>query len=208
MNLELSILNRRTSMHRGLAMLLGGAAIFGMGACISAGAEAYNPDNLPAMQVERVAQICQTTIGLSPSEPPVLIRQIGARHLDRNISRYQGCIASLSDSVQHNADSLAARQAHAACVAKGLKEDTPEIAMCVLDSANSPGATAAVTATVASAQIPDKPAGSYFYASGRELRRREQVACAQIGLDPQRQEFDQCVKDLKATFFVLDNPLT
>jgi hypothetical protein len=189
-----------------IALLLGGLAICGIGACASA--EPYNPDNLPATQVARIAQICQINIGLSPSEPPVLIRQIGARHLDRNISHYQGCIASLSDSIQRSADALAARHAHTACAAKGLKEDTPEFAMCVLDSANRADEPAPAAASSTGAQGTEQPVGSYFYASGREMRRREQVACAQLGLDPVGEEFDRCVKDLKATFFVLDNPLT
>ncbi len=191
---------------RSIPLLLGTLAICGVSACVSA--EPYNPDNLPATQVARIAQICQTNIGLSPSEPPVLIRQIGARHLDRNISHYQGCIASLSDAVQRNADALAARHAHTACAAKGLREETPEFAMCVLDSANRADEATPTSAGNSGAQAVEQPVGSYFYASGREMRRREQVACAQLGLDPVGEEFDRCVKDLKATFWTLDNPLT
>ncbi|MDB5459252.1 MAG: hypothetical protein JWO72_993, partial [Caulobacteraceae bacterium] len=47
---------------------------------------------------------------------------------------------------------------------------------------------------------------SYFYTSNRDRFRREQLACAQIGLDPVSGAFDSCVAGLRSTLFALDNP--
>lgn len=105
----------------------------------------YNPDSLPKEQVERIAQICQNVMGLNPSEPPVSGVHPGTPHLDPNVSHYQGCVASLSDSAQRRSDASAARQARLNCRAQGLEPDSPELALCVLRRAESYSASAAST---------------------------------------------------------------
>jgi hypothetical protein len=175
-----------------------------------ASAAAYNPDNLPNGQAERLGQICQTVLGLRPSEPSVPGIHPGTPHLDPNVSHYQGCIASLSDAVQRIGDAGIARRADADCRAKGLRPDSSELAICVLQTAKSYAAEKPASDV---SQVPNstEPAGqkvrSFFYASPRELLQREQVACAQLGLEPGKDEFSRCVKGLETTFFAIDNPL-
>ncbi len=191
-----------------IVILLAATAGFGVAACASAGP--YNPDSLPSDQVVRIAQICETTMGLKPSEPPVSGVHPGTPHLDTYVSHYQGCIASLSDSVQSMSDAGSARRADAECRAKGLQSDSAELALCVLTTASAEATSggAPVSATVAAtANGRMTPVGSFFYASPRETRRREQIACAELGLEPFGDEFAHCVTNLQTTFFAIDNPL-
>ena len=105
------------------------------------------------------------------------------------MSHYQACIASLSDSLQSVSEAQSAQQADQDCRAKGLQSNSPELAECVLQSFRAiPNAdsTQAQSLMVASHSEVKEPRSvkSFFYASPRETRRREEMACAQIGLEP------------------------
>ncbi len=52
------------------------------------------------------------------------------------------------------------------------------------------------------------PSRSFYTASNREISRREQLACAELGLTPDSTAFAGCVRDLKRTFFAIENPVT
>ncbi len=109
--------------RRGAGLLLTLTSL-GMTACATT-TRPYNPDHLGDAQVSRIAGICQTTLGLSPKESPVLGVYLGSPHLDAQVSHYQACIASLSDSVRHVADAAAADQADQDCRARGLGPAAP-----------------------------------------------------------------------------------
>jgi hypothetical protein len=186
------------------------AATFGVGitACVAAGT--YNPDKLGNEQVARIAQICETTMGLKPSEPPVSGVHPGTPHLDTYVSHYQGCIASLSDTVQRASDIGAVHRADADCRANGLQSESSELAMCILTAARDYAATGSAPVTTRSSPAENVTAtrvGSFFYASPEETLNREQNACALLGLAPFGDEFAHCVKGLQTTFFAIDNPL-
>jgi hypothetical protein len=194
------------------SLIMSVAGTFALAIAAGATASNYNPDNLQQTQIEYIAQICQATMGLKPSEPPVSGVHPGMPHLDTYVSHYQGCIASLSDSIQQASDAQIARQADSDCRAKGLQSDSPELAMCVLTTANGNAGSglAHVSGPLPSSQTSSMTAshvGSFFYASPHETRLREQNACAQLGLEPYRDDFSHCVKSLETTFFVIDNPL-
>jgi hypothetical protein len=169
----------------------------------------YNPDGLGAAQFARVADICQTVMGLHPSEP----LSGGVWHNDRLdywTSHYRGCVISLSDSLQRVSDAQVAQQADEDCRAKGFKSDSPDLALCVLRSVNShPGPATTQGSTPAATPVSETvtPAGSFFYASAHETVRREQVACAALGLEPSHGAFESCVKGLDDTFDAIDNPI-
>ena len=61
------------------AALIGTLASAGIPACAATGP--YNPDNLGTDQVAKIANICQTTMGLSPKDRPVLGIYMGSPHL-------------------------------------------------------------------------------------------------------------------------------
>jgi len=125
----------------------------------------YNPDGLGAAQFARVADICQTVMGLHPSEP---LSGGVWRHNDRLdywTSHYRGCVISLSDSLQRASDVQVAQQADADCRAKGFKSDSPDLALCVLRTVNShpdPATTRASTAAATPVSQTLAPAGSFF----------------------------------------------
>jgi hypothetical protein len=192
-----------------------GAVISGIAACMFAGgcasAAIYNPDSLATAQIGKIATICRTVMGLNPNEPPVAGLHPGTPHLDPGVSHYQGCIASLSDSLESVLDSRAAKQADADCRNKGLQSGSSELTVCILQTAvTNPNGTAAEAKK--SAPLLSEEAtkliqvGSFSYASARETLRRERLACAQLGLEPGG-GFARCVKNLETTFFAIDNPL-
>ncbi len=114
-------------------------AVLGISACAAA-TPAFNPDGLQEAQLSRVEQVCQTVMGLSPAERLVGGNWLGGTHLDYWTSRYRGCVTSLSDSVQSVGDMQAKQQADQACRAKGYADGSPDLALCVLQSArHSPG---------------------------------------------------------------------
>jgi hypothetical protein len=47
---------------------------------------------------------------------------------------------------------------------------------------------------------------SYFYASQREVYRREQISCTRLGLAPADGAFAECVANLDGRLFGADNP--
>jgi DNA primase len=70
----------------------------------------------------------------------------------------------------------------------------------------TPVQASAVAATPVSEKLPT--AGSFYRASPRQDVRREQIACAALGLDPDKDAFDRCVKNLDDTFYGIDNPIS
>jgi hypothetical protein len=183
-------------------------------ACTAACAAAapYNPDHLGAAQLAHVAQVCQTVLGLQPSERPVWGVRPGNPHLAPGASHYQGCITSLSDSLQRALAAQSATLADRDCRARGLKPGSPELAVCVLHSLGKqpePGQPVAANPIAARQTAPSRPArvGSFFYAWPHEVLRREQLACAQLGFEPPGGAFANCVDGLRTTFFAIDNPV-
>jgi hypothetical protein len=179
-------------------------------ACASTGP--YNPDSLASDQVAQVAEICQTAMGLKPSDPPVAGDYRGSPHLEPGISHYQACIASLSDSLQDVNDAHVASQADADCRAQGFKPGSADLAECVLKSMETkPKAAAAKTSTVASSPDSAKATlvsvGNFYLASPHETRRREEIACARLGFEPPNGAFASCVKLLDDNFYAIDNPV-
>jgi len=115
-------------------------------ACASSAS--YNPYHLGTAQVTQIAGICQTVVGLQPSEPQVDNLWPGDPDPELSTNRYRGCIASLSDSVKHGAptatpfgDEAAAevntyiaemsRRQRRACAEIGLEMRSAAFASCV-----------------------------------------------------------------------------
>ena len=182
----------------------GAAALVSSAACASAAP--YNPESLRSDQLSRVEGICQSVVGLSPSEPLSLVWG-GATNpgLTGGENHYQGCIASLSASLQSVDSAETAWRADRDCRARGMKPDSPDLAQCVLQSINDGSASAAPPAEPVSATTI-RPTRSFFTASNRDVRGREQRACAALGLNPAYGAFGACVKNLSDTFDSIDNP--
>jgi hypothetical protein len=183
--------------------------VAGVSACVAQ--PVYNPDNLANAQFSLVSNICQTVMGLSPSEALSGGYWMGNERLDYWTSKYRGCIVSLSDSLRSADDGALTRQADADCRAKGFASGSSDLALCVLRSVNTdPRSAAPARASTASAPASEQlPAASvsYTYASPHENARREQTACAALGLEPTDEAFKSCVKGLSDTFYAIDHPI-
>jgi hypothetical protein len=180
-------------------------AVSMLGAAGCASAQPYNPGSLPSGQLSRVADICQSTVGLSPSEPP---RPVWGAATNPDLSGgenyYQGCVASLSDYQQAVNQGFTAVAADRDCRAQGYASATPALAECVLRTERTapPSDRLAGPTPVSESASP----GSYYSASHRDQNRRIETACAQLGLNPAYSAFASCVKNMKDTFYSIDNP--
>jgi hypothetical protein len=184
-------------------------AVLGISACAAA-TVAFNPDGLQESQFSRVAEVCQNVMGLSPAERLIGGNWVGDSRLDYWTSRYRGCVTSLSDSVQNVGDAQAKQQADRTCRAKGYADGSPDLALCVLQTARQTPDPATAQQTPVSqqgAEAAPTASGSLFYASAHERRRREELACAAVGIEPTGGAFKACVNDLQNTFHAIDTPI-
>lgn len=180
-------------------------AALNVAACASAAA--YNPSGLSGAQLDRVTDICRSVMGLQSSEP--LILGPGDARLTYGENHYQGCIASLSSSLQSIDDANAGAMLDRDCRAQGLAEGSPMLAECVLQSRRSGHLfenARAMTATPVADTFSRVAPGSFYSARPHEEGQREQAACAALGLNPITEGFDSCVRDLRDTFYAIDNP--
>jgi hypothetical protein len=151
-------------------------------ACASPGP--YNPSNLPTTQVSQVGELCRSVIGVRPG-----------------LELYSNCVESLSSSAARLNRTGAFQDARRACLDKGAPMAGPALAECELATANATQVSAPLP--VAAPKGSDK---SYFYASTRDIRRREQTACAELGYEPGSGGFSSCVASLDAALFAADHP--
>ena len=154
-----------------------------------------------------VAEICRNVLGLSPTERLTGGNWTGTDKLDYWTSHYKGCIASLSDSAQGAMDTTVVEQAEERCRAKGLLPGSPDLALCVLQSANEHPDPVPSQASTAAPTTSGVAPGSFYFASNQEIAKREQVACAALGISPAQPDFKGCVRQLQATFYAIDHPI-
>ena len=201
----------RPSALKHLFLTVAFCVVAGLNVASCVAEQPYNPDNLGTDQLARVSQVCQTVMGLSPDEALTSGYWMGNDRLDHDTSHYRGCVLSLSDSLRGVVDAQVTQQADENCRAKGFKPGSPELALCVLQSVNShpdpaPAQSPVATATPISALVtPSK--GSFFTVSPHETVRREQAACAALGLSPAEGAFKGCVRQLDSTFYAIDHPI-
>ncbi len=134
---------------------------------------------------------------------------MGDSRLDYWTSRYRGCVTSLSDSVRTSSENQVKEQADRDCRAKGYATGSPDLALCVLQTARETQATtSAQTVTAHTSEPLPSASGSLFYASAHERHQREELACAAVGIEPTGDAFNACVSDLQRTFHAIDTPIT
>ena len=109
---------------------------------------------------------------------------------------YRGCIATLSNSLEHVAAVRASRQAEQGCLSRGFTMGSSDLALCLLTAEEIPppvAQTRLASLTDTPFLMPMRPTTSrHVHATMRE----EQLACAAIGLDPIEDAFSGCVQGL------------
>jgi hypothetical protein len=171
---------------RAAVALFGAIAIASMAAPVEAsgkpGAEQF------------AGQICQSIIRVQPGE-----------------SQFDGCVSSLTDSLESARGERAVVQARHACFAQGLRSGSADLSLCLLRAADTkPGPGAIELPAIASVTvgIMDDPQSSksYFAVSPDTKFRRDQQACARLGFDPAFGAFANCVADLQGMLQAIDAP--
>ena len=168
-----------TQRRRPGALSLAGlcAVTLALGSGACASARAPDP------HAERIADICRNVLGA-----------------EDGTATFVACGESLSSTLEARNQAAQTASARDACLAKGLPRGSVALSECELDR------PAALTAAALPADpLPPKPR-SFVGAGNDEIRRREQRACAYIGLDPQSGAFDGCVASLAQGLFAADNP--
>jgi hypothetical protein len=165
-----------------------------------ASAPPYNPNHLSADQLSQVGEVCQNVLGFRASEP--LTDNLWPYNPDSSSStnRYQGCIATLSNTLSQAELASTARQAEQDCRLQGFVAGSSGLARCVLGVKDEPGSPS----NPLLASLDPKPL--LFSSGGRSsgapaTASQEQQACADIGIDPYGAQFASCVQSLKSVAF-------
>jgi hypothetical protein len=181
-------------MRGSLVLVVAGV---GLSACVTT--KPYNPDNISAARLIEVSQICEQVMGLNPSDP--LTRNLWSGDPDPGYETndYRGCVTTLSNSLVDDVVAQRGRSADGGCRASGLKPGSPEFGVCVVNAseqrveplraANGP----VIPFSQASAPQPES--------SINEEDRRQQLACAEVGLEPGQSGFSRCMDGLRRALF-------
>jgi hypothetical protein len=140
---------------------------------------------------ERLAgQICRSVIRLQPGE-----------------SEFDACVSSLADWVERAQTGRAVALARETCFDQGLKPASADLSLCLLRAADTKPVAGFLeplnTASAVSAEGP-RSDQAYFDVSRDIKFRREQEACARLGLDPAFSAFASCVAGLQSSLQGID----
>jgi hypothetical protein len=133
--------------------------------------------------------------------------------LQEGEAQFDGCVSELSDTAAELIEFARALQARRTCEATPLKPKTPEFARCVLDredserAAHIPAAEDVLRLNAVDIKPADDIRDSYYTASFDVRRRREQLSCAVLGLEPDTESFITCVNNLDMELFAIGHPL-
>ena len=181
--------------HLALSVVSCGLVGTGLAGCATAAAS--DQPSAGNTATARVAEICQKVMGLSPRERLRGGNWLGNDKLDYWTSYYRGCLISLSDSLQTVSDNQVVQQAEERCRARDLLPGSADLALCVLQTANAhpqPAASQTTDSGRTSVSAAAAAPGSFYFASPSVSARREQLACAALGLSPAQGEFESCVQ--------------
>jgi hypothetical protein len=174
--------------RRAAAAMAGVLALAGFAGGANAGPYPYNPDRLDGGQMVQISDVCQTVVGVEPSE-----------------ARYYACVGALSDSAKNLGRGRALQQARSDCLGRGYGAGSPDLDVCTVQSADHERPRAQDTAMSRPMEEPGL-AKSYAYVPQREVHRREELSCARMGMDPSSGAFASCVAGLDSALFAADNP--
>jgi hypothetical protein len=122
--------------------------------------------------------------------------------------QYDACVDSLSQVITNRMDAALLAKNYNDCVQDGHKDGTADFALCVLDrKAQRADTINPDTGFFAEANREASEVRQASFVGSRfdERRRREETACAQLGLVPGRTTFGQCVADLDVSLWGAQN---
>ena len=171
-------------------------------ACVSIAAYAiqptYNPQHLNAAQISQVDKICQTVMGLRPSDALTDNLWPGNPDHGSSTNEYRGCVASLSQSMENIAAARAESQADQNCRAKGFEPGSSDFAVCALQAVEAKSGSDRIQLASLDAKPFIGQARKDASAAIPGSVSKERLACAEIGLEPKAEAFTSCVEGLRA----------
>jgi hypothetical protein len=176
------------ALRRAGAAMAGVFAFAGLAAGAHAAPYPYNPDGLDGGQTSQIAQTCRSVVGVGPSD-----------------ARYYACVGALSGSAKNLDRGRALQQARGDCLSHGYGAGSPDLDVCVVQSAGRERPAAPDMAMSRPMEEPGRTR-SYAYAPQSEVHRREELSCARMGMDPSSGGFAECVAGLDSALFAADNP--
>lgn len=176
-------------------------AVLSAGACAAlascASTQPYNPNHLSADQITQVGDVCQTIMDFRPSEGLTDNLSPGSPDASPYTNRYRGCIATLSNSLTRVAVVHASTRAEQSCLSQGFVVGSSDLARCVLTAEAQPQLPTQL-------QLAALNPTAYLVSTGGSSSgpvpasvRKEQLACADVGINPNDQVFAACVQGLK-----------
>ena len=170
-------------------------------ACVSIAAyatePAYNPQHLNAAQISQVDEICQTVMGLRPSDALTDNLWPGNPDHGSSTNEYRGCVASLSQSMENIPAARAENKADQNCRAKGLEPGSSDFAVCALQAVEAKPGSERIQLASLDAKPFIEQARKDAPAAVPGSVSKERVACAEIGLEPKAAAFTSCVEGLR-----------
>ncbi len=144
-------------------------------------------DTPASNQLAQAQEVCEVVVRVQPDD----------EHFD-------GCVSSLKGSLESASRERAVVHARSKCFAEGLKPDSSDLAVCLLQAADATPSSDMINTPVQMSRLIDTTegptsAGSDFSASFDTVLQREQQACARLGFDPAFGAFANCVADLQGT---------
>jgi hypothetical protein len=172
-----------------------GFAVVLVAACATTNPVPYNPEHLSLDQAKKISQICQDVMGFKSSATLVSNAWPGDPDPAAVTNGHRGCIASLSHSLLTSSTARTESAADQACRADGLAVGSSALAECVLKSVGA--ASASSGAENVSLVVTPFDDGQERGSWSSETGRREEQACAEVGLDPAGPQFSNCVSGLQ-----------
>lgn len=157
----------------------------------AANAETYDNDPLSPEQASLARETCA-----------------GVMRISQGTVQFDACIESLSRTLSDGNQIQLLTKSYDDCMATDHKDGTPEFATCVLDHKNAlpqPGG-AVIGSNSAPPSKNEAVQRTYSNSNAEERRRKEEYACAQLGLPPGRASFGQCVTQLDIALWSVNNP--
>ena len=157
------------------------------GLSLTSACAAVGGADVKTAQLDLTGSICWATVMVKP----------GTRH-------YDACTSALAESVAAMSQVQVEAATRGDCMARGLRSGSPELDECIVTT------MADRSGSVRPALLTHLPRPrmtvyrSFFIASPAEIRRREQLACAQLDLDPASVAFDRCVGRLSSSLAEAD----
>lgn len=177
-----------------VALLTAGACL-AVAACAST--QPYNPNHLSPARWSQVDQACQAVMSFKPSEALTDNLWPGDPDTSSSTNRYRGCIATLSNALTRAQATRVAKEAELDCLSQGFVPGSSDLARCVLTAKDQP----LTTTETRLASLDPKPylisTSPRFSGTVPAKVRKEELACADVGIDPNDEAFASCIKALK-----------